>query len=399
MTRVAYVIGTYPRLTTTFIDREIRLLRARGIEIELVSLRRPGGVVSPEQQQVAAGTTYILPARPLDVVRTHLWAARQPAFWRVAARLLRAPHPSLRARAMTVAHLGEGVMVAAVLRGRGIERIHAHFVDRAAVVALTAARLLGVPYSATAHAADIYVSPVLLPEKLAEADFVATCTAYNEAHLAGVNPTLRPGAVVRVYHGLDVERYDPPARVRSDQPLLLAVGQLKPKKGFLDLLEACATLQRRGRSFRCTIVGEGPQRDELERRIAELGLGEIVELTGALRHDEVIDRYRAAELFVLPCVTGDDGDRDGLPNVILEAMAMELPVVSTDHSAVGEAVVDGVTGRLVAPHDPAGLADALDAFLIDPELRERFGRAGRKVVLEQFTVGHNVSSLHRMLSA
>jgi glycosyltransferase involved in cell wall biosynthesis len=398
MTRVAYVIGTYPRLTTTFIDREIQMLRSRGVDVGVFSIRRPDAPLSPDQRRLGSEVTYLLPTTTRAVVMAHLRAATRPAYWRVLLRLLARPHPSLRDRALTVAHVAEGVLAAAAMRSSPWDRVHAHFVDRAAVVALTAARLQRLPYSATAHAADIYVSPVLLEDKLHEADFVATCTAYNRAHLSAVAPGLAPDRLVLAHHGLDLERYDPPARAHTEHPLVLAVGQLRAKKGFADLLTACRLLVDRGRQVRCTIVGEGPERPRLERRIAELELGAHVTMAGALPHEQVLDWYRRAEVFTLPCTTGDDGDRDGLPNVILEAMAMELPVVSTDTSAVPEAVEHGTTGLLVRPGDPAGLADALDALIGDSELRGRMGRAGRKVVLERFDIATNTSTLQRLLT-
>jgi glycosyltransferase involved in cell wall biosynthesis len=320
-------------------------------------------------------------------------------YWRTLARLLTRPHPSLRARARTLVHVGAGVRAAAVLDGSGVERVHAHFVDRAAIVALTAARLLGVPYSATAHAADIYVSPVLLDEKLHQADFVATCTGYNKSHLEQVVPQLPPGHVARIHHGLDMQRYQPAPDRAAGPPVLLAVGQLKEKKGFTDLIEACRLLRERGRSMSCTIVGEGPLRQQLLDQIRAADLDDVVTLTGALGHDEVIEWYRRAQLFVLPCTTAADGDRDGLPNVILEAMAMALPVVSTTTSAVGEAVEHGRTGLLVPPQDPAALADAIQSLLDDEPGRAGMGRCGRHLVAERFDIERNVARLHERFAA
>jgi glycosyltransferase involved in cell wall biosynthesis len=181
--------------------------------------------------------------------------------------------------------------------------------------------------------------------------------------------------------------------LRRRRPLLLAVGQLKHKKGLHHLLDACRILVDRGSSFDCEIVGDGPLRGELTARIAELGLRSHVRLLGALPHEVVVERYREASIFVLPCVTGPDGGRDGIPNVILEAMAMGVPVVSTRHSGIPEAVQDGRTGLLVPPGDAEQLAGAIARLLDDGALRERLGSRGRERVREVFDIEANAKAL------
>ncbi|HEX6230473.1 MAG TPA: glycosyltransferase [Actinomycetota bacterium] len=396
--RLAYVIGTYPVPTTTFIDREIEALRRLGAEVQVISIRRPARPGLSERQRALQGDVhYVLPVRAGDLLRSHLgFLATHPgAYARTLLHLVSRPHPGLRSRLKTVLHFGIGVHVARLLRDRFPgDHVHAHFVDRAAIVAMVAGRLLDLPYSATAHANDIYVGPVLLPEKIASAKFIATCTRYNGAHLRSV-ANGASGKIRCIYHGLDLREYrprpsPPPPR---DRPLLLSVGQLKEKKGHHHLLQACRLLADRGVPFDCEIVGEGPLRAALSARIDELDLGGRVRLLGALPHGSVVERYREATLFVLPCVTGSDGDRDGIPNVILEAMAMRLPVVSTRHSGIPEAVEDGRTGLLVPPGDPAALATAIAELVGDAELRERLGRRGQERVAELFDADANARTL------
>jgi glycosyltransferase involved in cell wall biosynthesis len=392
---VAYVIGTYPSLTTTFIDREVRLLRSWGATVDIVSLRRPTATVSPEQATLAASTSYARPVTSSQLLRRHVhFLRRRPsAYLRTFLMLASSRGLSLPDRLRTIGHFGLGVSVAGQLReAGGYDRIHAHFIDRAATVAFVAARLLDVPYSVTAHAADIYVSPLLLHTKLTGADFVATCTGYNRTHLTEMAPEAA-GRIVLAYHGLDLERYDPSTRCPSTVPTMLAVGQLREKKGFVHLLHACRQLADREMPFRCEIIGEGPQRADLERVVQDLGLEQHVAFLGAQTHEEVIDAYRRAWLFVLPCVVGDDGDRDGIPNVILEAMAMGLPVVSTRHSGIPEVVEHEVTGLLVPPADATGLAEALAQLLEDRPAADRMGARGRAVVIDRFDVEHNVRAL------
>lgn len=175
--------------------------------------------------------------------------------------------------------------------------------------------------------------------------------------------------------------------------MILAVGQLREKKGLGDLIAACAELTRGGRQFSCVIIGEGPLRQQLQLQIAEAGLSDRLTLTGALPHHQVIESYRQASIFALPCITASDGDRDGIPNVVLEAMAMALPVVSTRHSGVPEAVEDGVSGILVAPGDVTELTDALARLLDDADLRSKMGLVGREIVIERFDVTVNAKAL------
>jgi glycosyltransferase involved in cell wall biosynthesis len=394
--RLTYIIGTYPRLTTTFIDREVEVLRELGVSLQLISIRRPARFLSVEQEALTSSVHYVLPASAGAVVWSHitLGVSRPRAYFGAFFGLLFRPHPTPTSRLRSLLHFGLGVHIAHLLRDRyPTDHIHAHFVDRASLVALIAGRLLGTPFSVTAHANDIYVDPALIVEKIGEAKFVATCTQYNESHLRAIARNGVQAQVRCIYHGIDLKRYALTDRPHRGRPLLLAVGQLKEKKGLRYLLEACRILQDRGFEFDCQIIGEGPLRLGLEEMIDRLSLRDHVALAGPLAQDAVMDKYREATIFVLPCITARDGDRDGIPNVILEAMAMSLPVVSTYHSGIPEAVKNGVTGYLVQPRDPEALSDALGDLLHDEELRVRMGRAGRLRVAEEFDADVNVKRL------
>ncbi len=393
---LVYVIGSYPMPTTTFIDREIEALGRAGHDVHVISVRRPRRSLSEHQRVLASGVHYVLPVPPGALLRSHLGflTSRPGRYVRTLVYLLTRPHPTIRARLWTILHFGTGVHVARLIRDSfPSDHIHAHFVDRATLLAMVAGRLLDKPFSATAHANDIYVSPVLLPEKMAWAKFIATCTRYNEEHLARVgNGPASSGRIRCIHHGLVIRDYRPEAIPRP-RPLILAVGQLKEKKGFRYLLEACRILIDSGADFDCEIVGEGELRLELEATIERLSLGNRVSLLGSRAHHAVIRKYAEAEIFVLPCVTSSNGDRDGIPNVIIEAMAMELPVVSTWHSGIPEAVQDGVTGILVPTADPVRLAGALEQLLADGDMRSRLGRNGRRRVLEDFDADVNARKL------
>ena len=398
--RIAYLLGLYPFLATTFIDREILEAKRRGLDLTLVAIRRPGPFqMKPEVQKLAGETRYILPVPWPGFLAANLYFAlsRPGRYFSTLFYLLTRPHHSLAAWLKTLLHFGEGVRAADLLRAERIDHIHAHFADRAALVALVASRLLGVGYSLTAHANDIYVAPVLLSEKMQQARFVTTCTGYNKTHLE--KKTGRP--VELIYHGLDLAGLDPArsAAGNGSTPLILSVGQLKEKKGFPYLLRACDILRQQGYDFKCEIIGDGPDRASLQALVAELGLQDRVTLRGALPNVEVMARYPQAALFALPCVIAASADRDGIPNVVLEAMAFGLPVVSTNISGIPEVVEDGVTGLLVTSGNVEALAAAIARLLDDPDLRQRLAAAGRRRVEECFDIRKNIGRLVQLLEA
>ena len=219
-----------------------------------------------------------------------------------------------------------------------------------------------------------------------------TCTDYNRRHLIEAYGT--PAEKLRVvYHGLDLERFQRRARPANATPVILSVGRLVEQKGYEDLLYVCADLVRRGQAFTCAIIGDGPLRGRLERLVDELDLRGVVRLPGRLVGDGVLDWYTRADVFALFCIEASDGDRDGIPNTMIEAMAMELPVVSTRYSGVPELVVDGTTGLLAECGDRRALADALARLLARPELRATMGRAGRERVMRDFATAACIANL------
>lgn len=394
--RLSYIIGTYPVLTETFIDREIRHLLDLGIDLEIVSIRRPRSDLSPAQRDLSRRVRYLLPVSWTGLLLSQLTAAigRPRTYFGTLAWLLSREHDGAPRR-RTAFHFVTGVYLARVLRRRRGIHLHAHFVDRAATVALVASRFLDTTYSVTAHAREIYVDAFLLRERIGEAVFAATCTEYNRRYLADlVGPTVAP-RVLRLYHGLDLKTYlDGPERAPSaERPLLLAVAQLAERKGLRYLVEACRILADRGRAFECEIIGDGPLRGELERQVRELGLEDRVRLTGPLPYPDVVARYPRAAAFVLPCIVTSEGDRDGIPNVILEAMAAAVPVVSTPVSGIPEVLRDDETGLVVPERDAPAIVDAVERLLDDPALGTRLGAAARSFVSSEFDLTRNIDRL------
>jgi glycosyltransferase involved in cell wall biosynthesis len=267
-------------------------------------------------------------------------------------------------------------------------------------VARLAARFAGVPYSFTARAKDIFhknVRPDDLRRKFRDAVGVVAVSDY---HLDYLRQTLGPlaGRVQRIYNGLDLEEF-PYTAPRDRPPVILAVGRLVEKKGFADLVEACALLARRGRPFRCRIVGAGELEADLRAQVVRLGLQGSVELAGPLPQGEVIRQMQGAAVLAAPCVVGKDGDRDGLPNVIQEALALGTPVVTTDVTGIPEVVRDGETGLQVPQRDPEALAAALDRLLADADLRVRLAGAGRRLIEAEFDIRRNTERRRAMFRA
>ncbi len=393
--RLSYVIGTYPVLTETFIDREIKHLLDRGADLDIVSIRRPRTELSALQRDLSRRVRYLLPVSWPRLLRAHVAAAvgRPRTYFGTLAWLLSRPHDGAPRR-RTAYHFVTGVYVADVLRERRGVHLHAHFVDRAATVALVASRFLGSTYSVTAHAREIYVDAFLLRERIGEASFTATCTEYNRRHLASIVGPRVAQRIVRLYHGLDLQTFlRVVPEVSKEPPLLLAVAQLTERKGLRYLLDACRILRDRGRVFHCEIVGDGPLFSSLAAQVRELGLEDTVRMTGPLQYQEVVARYGRASAFVLPCIVAPDGDRDGIPNVILEAMAAALPVVSTPVSGIPEVLRHEDSGLVVPEADANAIADAVERLLDDPPLRRRLGASARAFVQSEFDLDRNIDRL------
>jgi glycosyltransferase involved in cell wall biosynthesis len=278
-----------------------------------------------------------------------------------------------------------------------VGHLHAHFASQAAELAMLAGRLTGIPFSFTAHAKDIYdhsVDSALLRQKIQEAKFVVTVSEYNRRHLAGLAGEVAGRKILRLYNGIDLQRFQPgPASLR-DPELLLAIGRLEEKKGFHHLIAACALLRKSGHRFRCLVVGQGREQDALAETIERLDLQAEVALVGAQPQELLIETLKRAAILVLPCVISSTGDRDGLPTVLLEAMAMGLPVISTQLVGIPEIVQHGKTGFLVPPGEPAQLAQTIGELLDHPALQESLGRAGRARAEALFDLRKNVLTLH-----
>ena len=410
---VAYVLKGYPRLSELFIASEISRLEQAGLRLRVYVIKRSGETLThPIVNRIRARPDYLPATESVSAVPLHRWLARHVAAFRPSLGRLIRRHPirfvcaaaaaaaqairarrGLRPRKVYVKEFLQAAALAdRLLAAADVKHLHAHFCHGATTVAWLASMMTGLPFSFTAHAKDLYCESLnpagLLRRKLAAARFAVTCTEAYRAHLAtfaGRTP------VHCVYHGLNAELArllggaSSPARTPDRILRILAVGRLVRKKGFDVLVDACATLAGRGVPCALTIVGEdGPESEVLRRRIAATQLTTIVSLPGPMDQAALCREYRRATVFCLPCRIADDGDRDGIPNVLIEAMACELPVVTTGVSGIPELVRDGVTGLIVPADDPAATADAIWRVYSDPRLAARLSQQAAALVREQF---------------
>jgi glycosyltransferase involved in cell wall biosynthesis len=396
---IGYIVKAWPRLSETFILNEIISLEQRGVPIRIFSVKEPdAGPAHSKVAQVRAEVTYL-------AFRAH-WKHAVPAnlrlFWRQPGRYLRVFFRALgsmvirRHRLAPPWHFFEAGYLADLLSRNPVDHLHAHFASTPTLVAMYTHRLCGIPYTFTAHAKDIYVTdPETFRTKLEEAQDVVTCTQYNRDFLSKQYGLLCDGKVHSIYHGLDVSEFEfkLPARIDSAEPVILSVARLVEKKGLGDLIAATDILRRRGLAFRVEIIGGGPQRDALKAQVKQLGLADRVRLPGAQAHDIVCQAYQRASVFVLPSVIASNGDRDGIPNVLLEAMACGVPVVSTSVSGIPELIESGVDGLLVPANNPAALADAIEKLLASQELRESLARAARARIESSFSLDSSAEHL------
>ncbi len=387
---VAFILKGYPRLSETFIAQEILGLERLGLEIRIVSLRRPTDrKIHPVHREIAAPVLYLpeyLHQAPMQVLAAWRRVHRLPGYaeakaaWRSDLRRDRSRN--------RVRRFGQAMVLAAEMP-QGVRRLHAHFLHTPASVARYASLITGLPWSCSAHAKDVWTTPEWeIVEKLASLDMLAACTRAGRDYLAGLADD--PGRVKLIYHGLDFTRFPPPDRPRpvrdasdaDDPAIILSVGRIVPKKGYDTLIAALGRLDP-ALHWRFVHIGGGDAGD-LGRQAEALGIAGRIDWLGAQAQEMVLERLRGADLFVLPCRVTEDGDRDGLPNVLMEAQSQALACLSTTVSGVPELIENAKTGLLVAPDDSGALAEALARLIAEPDLRAKLGRAGLARVHRHF---------------
>jgi glycosyltransferase involved in cell wall biosynthesis len=397
---VAYIVRSYPRLSQTFILDEICMLERMGLHLRIFAVTNPREpIVQFEVREVQAPTVYLDHAargsKP-RILTEQLVAAMQSPLRYARALYFAATHKD-GDRGYVASSRYKCLLYAAYLArllkreerrtGVGTDHLHAHFAHDPTLVALLAHILTGISYSFTAHARDLYQVPKpVLIQRAERASAIVTCCRANVDYLNQTLPAGLRDKVKLIYHGKDLPAV--PVRTRSDPPkevpVILSVGRLVEKKGFGDLVRACHRLKQQGQRFTCIVYGEGPERAGLVELVDRLGMSEEISLPGALSRREIVAAYQQADVFALTPFVTDNGDRDGIPNVLIEAMACGLPVVTTTVGGIPELVKHDVNGLLTAPHCVTEVAAHLESLLNDDERHSRLSLAARSTVEQYF---------------
>ena len=383
---IAYLTGEYPRATDTFIQREIAALRVQGIEVETCSIRKTGPEhhVGSEQIEEFKRTFYVIAAAksPLRLVRCHLKALTQaPGGYFAALKLALATRPpGLKGLLYQLFYFVEAAVLADHLKRRSVRHLHNHIATATCTVAMLTSKMSGIPFSFTIHGPDIFFEPKhwRIDAKIAEARFVACISDFCRSQCMIFSDQKHWNKLNIIHCGIDPEKYQAEATTDLSAPHLVFVGRLAGVKGVPVLLDALSQIKADMPDLRVTLIGDGPERADLEIRAQDLGLGAVVTFAGYKSQDEVAETLASADALVLPSFA------EGVPVTLMEAMASGLPVLATRVGGISELVEDGISGYLVPPGNVEALAARLRDLLGDPELRTRMGAAGRAKVTADF---------------
>jgi len=395
-------MSRFPKITETFILYEILALEARGVTVDVHPLlREREETVHPEAARLLKRIRFH-PFVSLPILRANLhFLFRRPlSYFGSLFEVLGGTWGSLNFFAGAAGIFPKSVRFAYDMERAGVTHVHAHFATHPTVAALIIHRLTGIPFSFTVHGHDLHVEKRMLSEKLAAARFAVAISDYNRDTMIEECGEWARSKISVVHCGIDRSIFDATARgPRHDSTMrILCVGRFDEVKGHPVLVEACRRLQEKGIPFVCDLVGEGPRRAAVEAMIQEAGLAGCIRTLGARPRLEVVRLLSECDVFALPSVMAANGEREGIPVSLMEAMAMEIPVVSTRLSGIPELVEDGVSGILVEPGDAGALAEALEKLSRDPDLRARLGQAGCAKVLRDFDLSRNVDRLAALLA-
>jgi colanic acid/amylovoran biosynthesis glycosyltransferase len=394
MREVAYLFERFPSFGQTFCYREVAELERQGTKVHVYSIRRPVNEPPQAWDNRIVERVHYLPDEKTLVPEIDS-ALRQPA-------LSGAPRAAIQqwGRQTDFLRLYQAIHVGTRMQHNGLRHLHAHFAGMAARTAYWIKQFFRIPFSFTGHANDIFAPKdfvVSLPKLMESASAIVTVSDYAACLLKARFPE-SAARIHRIYNGVDLSRFHP-TDFGSGIPSILSIGRLIEKKGFADLIQACAYLTARRRGFRCEIIGEGPLEGALRAQIASAGLEGIVRLAGPQTQAEIALRLAQATIFVLPCTREEGGGMDNLPTVIMEAMAAGLPVISTPVAGVPEMVEHEVNGELVPEHDPVAICAAMERLISDPVRARRFGDHGRQMAREKFSIETSGQQLGRLFES
>lgn len=413
----AYFLNKYPKISETFVHQEISELIRSGRKIQLFSLFRPTKQEWDQIQfedvpevnylmaQVKIGTIlsahgYYLFKKPICYFRLFRFSfrnRRETRFFRLLKNIISAARHQEQTdetqRQELMVHFILTPVFARIIEKQNVQHLHAHFADAASSFVMLIALLLKIQYSITAHAYDVFMPQANIEQKIAGAAFIITCTEHNKQFWLQKYPWLSEQKIKVVYHGINWHRFKREKASDGLKPVIITVGRLVVKKGIAYLLNACLELKNRGIAFECRIIGDGPERARLELFTKIHHLETEVIFKGAIPPQQIKAELEQAQVFALPCIVEDNGNRDGIPNVIAEAMAMELPVITTRVSAIPELVEDGKHGYLLEPGDFHGIAEKLLVLFTQPEMARKMGASGRRRIQQIFSLDRCLKKL------
>lgn len=400
--KVVYLLLHFPWFTETFVAAEIEAIRAQNVDVQIISLLSPRStIIQPLSQRLLKYTLYAP-----GLMNFRLWWAQVHfafksfrLYLHLLETLLRQPYPKqpLRLCLKRVIVFLKAVAVAHYLEGTGVQLLHSHFAWLSGAASWVCARLLGIPFTITVHAYDIFLKNDLIRLVSREAARVIAISKFNQTRIAELG-TCDPRLIAVIHCGVKLGT-SPETRAKQITPTvagrlsILSVGNLVPKKGHGTLVSACLLLKNRGLNFTCDIIGQGSEELSLRHQIESQDLQLHVKLLGPRSLPEIMDTYQYHDLFVLASTVTSDGDRDGIPVVLMEAGKESLPTISTTCSGIPELVHHGHTGLLVPPDDPTALADAIALLAADPSMRARLGRNARTLIAASFNIDHSAVKL------
>lgn len=400
--RIGYVTKTFPTVTTTFELNEIIELENSGISVSIFSLGLPfHTILHTRAEGFSKKTIYpsrLFPVEAISLIIYFLVLSPKRFFLTLLSHFTNYVFPYHYHEATLFI---KSLFIARVAKEKQLQHINASFCSEATTSAMIVSKLLGIPFSFTARAIDIYVysTKKQLAQKIKDASFVVTESKYNKKYLSQLCDSKFRDKVHVIYTGYDFNQEKQFIGKRKDRYIIeiVSVGRLIEKKGLSYLIRACSLLKSKGHDFRCRIIGEGHGKPQLEDLINRQGLDDKVHLVPYMEANDLKVIYAETDIFVLPSVVAENGDRDGIPNVLVEAMAMAVPVVSTNVSGIPELVDDGENGSLVSERDVDSLADAMEMLIVNKELREKMGAKGREKVKAKFNIKKNMGEFIKLL--
>jgi len=391
--KIGYVLRKFPVLSETFILNEILELEAQGIEVHIFSVEKPNASrYHKNLHKLKAQITYIPDLLEFKSLLSHRKkSARQfpTTFWNTLWYTLKQANPSLMLRFL------QGCFLSNAAKNERITHFHAHFATRATTVACLASMISKIPYSFTAHAVDIFkesLSKKALSRKIALAAFVITVSEYNKKYLSEKFQHAGP-KLYKIYNGIDLKQFIPKERLPSEPFTFLCVARIVEKKGHKFLIDACEILKNQNVNFVCKLLGAGPLQREIEKSIQEKNLQNVIEILGAQTQDEVLNRFHQSHSYILTCTTGQNGDKDGLPVAMVEALACGLPVITTPMTGNPEVIKDAYNGFLVPFENPEKTAEAMKNLIENKTLYAKLCTQARSSVERSFDIKETVKAL------